>query len=270
MDKRPETLQERKGYYLRSGIKIPNVIASQITSPASSRGSGKGLFSVTGAYNSVMESLNRSSRKPFEALSRPLLSPWVDPWNPPLRLSHSQASPGLTRPILLICLYTRKSRGAWILVSHSRGRIRPGARRPQWEQEKSLCWRFPLEEIFIWMKLMFMARPDLLREAPWLALWTSRVSKRDSTLTRLVTRLEIVLLWKRILVRWRRIRLTSSVCRNSWHRARDWSRWAVRWSIESRCLHFTCRLHWCGWRSITSNGYFLQDGGNSQQKSTRG
>ncbi len=70
MDKRPETLQERKGYYIRSGIKIPNVFASQITSPASSGGSGNSLFSVTGAYNSVMGSLNRSSRKPFETLEQ--------------------------------------------------------------------------------------------------------------------------------------------------------------------------------------------------------
>ncbi len=70
MDKQPEGLQERKGFHLRSGLKIPKVIASQMTSPDSSRGSGRSIFSVTGAYNSVMGSFNRGSKKPLEALEQ--------------------------------------------------------------------------------------------------------------------------------------------------------------------------------------------------------
>ena len=57
-------IQKGKSHYLRPALKLPNVITNQMTSPTAAFGTARSgstpVFLVTGAYNSVMESLAKT------------------------------------------------------------------------------------------------------------------------------------------------------------------------------------------------------------------
>ena len=212
MDKRPETLQERKGYYLRSGIKIPNVIASQITSPTSSRGCGKSLFSVTGAYTSVMGSLNRSSRKPLEALEQ---TPAVSLGRPMESSTPAVSFPGEPK-------FDKTNFAELSLLPKIERSLNPSVAVQRKDSARSSTSTLGAGEVTV-LEIPF--RGDLYMDETHVYGMTRpskgstmvgslNFSGEQEGLTRLVTRLEIVFPRKQILVRSRRIRLTSLACRN--------------------------------------------------------
>ena len=76
-----EVQKSKSTYYLRSALRLPNVLTSQMMSPSVARERARGVstpaFSVTGAYASVMESLVRKrspeavGQTPAVSLGRP-------------------------------------------------------------------------------------------------------------------------------------------------------------------------------------------------------